>query len=259
MLLYLYLHKYKNMKKLILTILASSFLLSCSTDSSNDDSNNSSNLLPSKIIFSGPTATGIDNNSVANFEYSGSKILRTFYDDNSETIFTYSGDLITNAVTTGVSNGVPFVINQIYTYDNNNRLILYTKGSSKIEYTYLTNNQVSEKTYELDNNSGQFEQIGDNIITLNSNNEIVEVAYNNLFGGEDYIETYVYENRNNPFKNIIGHDKIYIIDKEGNSHNVLNISRSNGLNYREYFYTYNDLNYPVTRQGTGGTIQYFYD
>ena len=128
-----------------------------------------------------------------------------------------------------------------------------------MEYTYLSNNNVSEKTYELDNNSGQFEQIGENIIKLNSNNEIVEVTYNNLVGGQDYIETYVYENRNNPFKNIIGFDKLYIFSKEGNNHNVLNISRSNGTYYREYFYTYNDLNYPVSRQGTGGTLQYFYD
>lgn len=243
------------MKKLILTILASSFLLSCSSDSSNDDSNNSSNLLPSKIIFTGGIST-----SVSNFEYSGSKLLRTFRDDNSqETIYTYSGNLITNAVNTGVSNGVPFVINKTYAYDNSNRLILYSQGTFKMEFSYLSNNNISEKGYQLDINTGQYEQTYENILTLNADNEIIQVAHNNLFGGEDYIETYVYENRNNPFKNIIGFDKLYILGKEGNSHNVLNISRSNGLNYREYFYTYNDLNYPVTSQGTGGTIQYFYD
>lgn len=239
------------MKKLILTILASSFLLSCSTDSSN----NSSNLLPSKIISNGPTAPGIDNNFVTNYEYSGSKLLRTFRDDGSyECVFTYSGNLLTNEVITSVSNGAQYVTNITFEYDNSNRLILYSQGSFKMEYTYLSNNLVSQKSYQLDNNSGQFELAGENILTLNADNDIIQVAFEN-----GIIKTFVYDNRNNPFKNVTGWDKLNFVYNEGINHNVLNVSQDNGQNYQEYFYTYNDLNYPVTRQGTGGTIQYFYN
>lgn len=239
------------MKKFILIIIASSFLLSCTTDSSNNDSNNSPNLFPSKIIFTGGISTSVSTN----YEYSGSKLLRTFRDDGShETINTYSGNLITNILTTGVSNGETFVNNTTFTYDNSNRLILFSEGSFKMEFTYLSNNQVSEKGYQLDNNSGMFEQTYENILTLNSNNEVIQIA---LESG--IIKTYVYDNRNNPFKNILGIDKLNVAYKNGINHNVLNVSQNNGLSYVEYFYTYNDLNYPVTRQGTGGTFQYFYD
>ena len=140
------------MKKFILTILASSFILSCSTDSANDNSNNpsSTGMLLKTITYDGVTTT---------LNYSGNKATYFSDSDGSITTFTYNGDLIIKDEKTGGS-----VSNYINTHNySNNKLTSSTESRNSTSYSSTFNN-----TY-IYNSDGSITEIRNITSTYNGN------------------------------------------------------------------------------------------
>ena len=107
------------MKKLF--YLFSAIALTLTSCSSEDDSNNASGTLLTKIIETYDDGTV----ETIRFEYNGNKITRQYsdLDDRDETIYTYTGDLITKEeyfFDDGIDSFEEVII---YEYDSNNRLI----------------------------------------------------------------------------------------------------------------------------------------
>ncbi|PTT34643.1 hypothetical protein DBR28_13390 [Chryseobacterium sp. HMWF028] len=258
------------------------FLASCS--SSNDDTESSSNngnnnssgpVLVTKMVADGDTST---------FTYNGSKISQIKNISTGEvTLFGYSGDLITQQVTTGSS----ISYKTTYAYDGNSRLSkkiyletnLASGGTSTVEtnYSYLSANSV-KITYTANFTGSPAVRTGTKTATLNADGSLsswTETASvpNNTGGfhsATGSLQPIEYDTKNTPFKNITGFLKIVDTeDENGSSHNIL--SYNNLLNYNngtggaewgifKSTYEYNTSGYPTknvrtyyNKTGTGVT------
>ncbi|WP_396139495.1 hypothetical protein [Flavobacterium sp.] len=228
------------MKKLILTILASSFLLSCSSDSSNDDSNNpsSAGLLLKTITYDGVTTT---------LNYSGNKATYFSDSDGSIATFTYDGDLIIKEEQTGGSS-----LNSIITYNYSNNLLTSsnsTNSSSNYNSTYTYNSDGSITEIRNGNTSNSTEK---NVLFYSQGN-CVKIENYTFFNGvytlnETIISTY--DNKNSPFKNITGLYTAYYPQGNINVNNCIsqiNKDASGEITYTaQTAYQYNAQNFPVS-------------
>jgi hypothetical protein len=258
------------------------FLASCSSsnddnESSNNNGNNNDNspVLVTKMVADGDTST---------YTYNGSKISQIKNITNSEvTLFSYSGDLITQQVTTGSSTS--YKTN--YTYDGNSRLSkkIYVENNlssgtvSTVEtnYTYLSSNSV-KITYTANFTGSPAMRTGTKMATLNADGslsswtETASVPSNTggFHSATGSLQPIQYDTKNVPFKNITGFLKIIDTeDENGSTHNIL--SYNNLLNYNngsgsaewgifKSTYEYNTSNYPTknvktyyNKTGTGVT------
>ncbi|WP_147298233.1 hypothetical protein [Flavobacterium aquicola] len=103
-------------------------------------------------------------------------------------------------------------------------------------------------------------------IWLNEEGEVSKIEEykdNVLFSKREY----TYDDKNNISRNIIGYNKLFLIDVLGITHNILTYKRydSNNVLNSGYSnkYTYNSDNYPVSRVETSNsgsvyTIEYLY-
>lgn len=243
------------MKKLL--YLFSAVALTLTSCSNEDDSNNSSSsVLLTKII-----ETFEDNSTLTTeFRYSGTKLTR-ITDDDGRFDFTYTNDLITE-VKYYESNTL--LQTETYQYDSSGRVTTYviidnidTDWGSKETYTYNTNGTVSVNYYSGDASSQTNLDRTGTITFLNG--EINQISFS-----DGKIITYSYDNKNNPFKNVTGYDKINFCNQEGNGvlHNIIQEDDSTDLDDISTTYTYNSNDYPITSTETGfevTTAQYFYN
>ncbi|KAB1231834.1 hypothetical protein [Chryseobacterium viscerum] len=258
------------------------FLASCSSsnddnESSNNNGNNNDNspVLVTKMVADGDTST---------YTYNGSKISQIKNITNSEvTLFSYSGDLITQQVTTGSSTS--YKTN--YTYDGNSRLSkkIYVENNlssgtvSTVEtnYTYLSSNSV-KITYTANFTGSSAIRTGTKMATLNADGSLsswtetasVPANTGGFHSATGSLQPIQYDTKNIPFKNITGFLKIIDTeDENGSTHNIL--SYNNLLNYNngsgsaewdifKSTYEYNTSNYPTknvktyyNKTGTGVT------
>ena len=232
------------MKKLILTILASSFLLSCSSDSSNDDSNNpsSSGLLVKTITYYGVTTT---------LNYSGNKATYFLGSDGSTSTFTYNGDLIIKEEQTGGSS-----LNSIITYNYSNNLLTSsnsTNSSSNYNSTYTYNSDGSITEIRNGNTSNSTEK---NVLFYSQGNCVKIENYTFFDGVYTLNETiiYTYDNKNSPFKNITGVYTAYYPTGNVNVNNCIsqiNKNASGEITYTaQTAYQYNAQNFPISETTT---------
>jgi len=133
------------MKKLL--YLFSAIALTLTSCSSDDDSNNASGTLLTKIIETYDDGTV----ETTDFEYNGNKIVSVSsdLDFRDETIYTYTGDLITKEEYF-FDDGEGYSFEEVidYEYDSSSRLIksIRTKEDGEIEiddFTYNSNGTVS--------------------------------------------------------------------------------------------------------------------
>ncbi|PXY43220.1 hypothetical protein [Flavobacterium hydrophilum] len=247
------------MKKILCLFGALTFALtSCSSD--DDSSSDSSDL----VLLKKTISTDSDGEKVTTtYKYNGDKIV-SITDDQGEfnRYFTYTGDLITK-IEYKLPNGTVDQINT-YQYDSSNRLISFVRvepldeWGNKEVYTYNTDGTVSIKEYIGDDKT-QTELNGEGKVTF-TNGEATKIIID--YGPS---RSYIYDDKNNPMKNVLGYDKLGFEDSEasGTLHNIVS---EKDLDYDEitatYIFTYNPSGYPTKsvedEEGEKATVEYFY-
>ena len=199
--------------------------------------------------------------------YNGKKLLsRKFYtkDVLHTTInYIYDGDLITGVKVYDEPGNV-FVAEEVFTYKNSQLISKYyidyqdSKSNSKSEYSYNGNGTITELIDGWEKKS--------TIYTL-SNGEIVKAE--ETFDNKTLKYIFRYDDKNSPFKNIIGYTPFLLEDMDEyldmggikNNITIINTIESN-VQEKEIYYTYiyNSDNFPTTlRQcATCSPIEYIY-
>lgn len=246
------------MKKLLFLLSGIAFLLSsCSSDDSGNGVN-PSDILPVKII---QTFEDDGTSNTATVQYEGNKIIKVVYEPGTTVVnYTYSGNLITK---------IEHFTNQVleqeeeYQYDDNSRLTRYKRFEedenygSEVRYDYNMDGTVSFIQFSGPLSSpliptavGTFD--------FNSSGEIIAVNHE---GG--YWESYTYDAKNSPFKNILGFDKLILTGNTptGYRHNFTEEKNPHSITTTTYTYNAND--YPLTAVEDDGygisTRQFFYN
>ena len=254
------------MKKIVIGIFMV-FVVGCSNDDKSGNDNNSSTILIKKII----TNNG-SYNYLSMFSYNGNKIseIKNYGDYylSSKEVFTYTGDLITKIIKTEFNFTGPNDDTQTETfleYDIYGKIILetilYDSGTSeKIYYNYGQNGTIT--TTSINNIIGQnlnypyypsstSYAFSDNLLV----NDTKTIVYSNSY--EDISNnTYIYDNKNSPYKNIVGfnalfsnpsrqkHNLLKLINKITYKDNISNIlSTYTNTTLTEYYY--NSEGYPT--------------
>jgi len=249
------------MKKLILTIFASSFLLSCSTNSSNEESNSSSGsgMLPKTSTSGSKTTT---------YNYNGNKIVNILSSDGGSATFTYNGEFII-AENSVINNGVSGLYNSTSTMNySNNLLSSYAQNGG---FTNYSDSDTINKTYTYNQDGSITENV--NIIHTNSlgnttitvNKYIRFYSQGNCIKAEAYgpvngimtltdTRTYTYDTNNNSCKNITGLYAYYHPIGVANNNNIISETNknANGVITKtiQRVYQYNSQNYPISMAET---------
>ncbi|OOV20278.1 hypothetical protein [Flavobacterium sp. LM4] len=248
------------MKKILCLFGALTFALtSCSSDEDSSGSPSSDLVLLKKTI-----STDSEGEKVTTiYKYSGNKIV-SVTDDQGEfnRYYTYTGDLITK-IEYKLPNGTVDQINT-YEYDSNNRLIKFVRvepldelGNKEV-YTYNSDGTVSIKEYIGDDKT-QNQLNGEGKVTF-TNGEVTKIIID--YGPS---RSYIYDDKNNPMKNVLGFDKLAFEDSEASGilHNIVS---EKDLDYDEvtatYIFTYNSAGYPTksteNEEGEIATVEFFY-
>lgn len=228
------------MKKLICLISVTLILLqSCS--SGDDSSSVSTSILCKKEV---------NGTFVFDYIYNGNKIERSLANGKLNRKYYYTGDMITK-IEEYNDNQLRWITT--FTYDNGmlaTRLFVdlnpdadpnITSGDKTI-YSYNSNNTISYDEY-VGTATEQSKYSSTGIITL-LNGQVVknEAAYGTTL--------VTYDNKNSPFKNITGFDKLMP------SYNVVILGSNNPITIKYYdniintfYYQYNEQGYPISVYG----------
>ena len=242
-------------------------LTSCSTSDSASTTDENEVLVMRTI----ETYANDGSTFTTNFIYNGKKLVRATDLEGYEK-FTYTGDLVTLIEYFDAAN----TLLQTETYTYNSAGLLTSSLSLDFDfnngiretYVYNTDATVSVTGFQGDLTS-QTNLVRTGVITF-ANGDVS--TYENTIEsfGETSTTTYVYDVKNNPFKNIIGFDKLKFVNSESirGTRNVLTQSYSSpSLTYVfSSSYTYNGLNFPTLEttieDGSPSeteTTQYFYN
>ncbi|MBL0014270.1 MAG: hypothetical protein IPP30_11395 [Flavobacterium sp.] len=223
-------------------------------------------VLVKKITF-----TDADNTvgSITYF-YSGDKLNYLIDEDGNKTNFIYQGNLLIEEDTYfGTSSTL--IEKTTYDYNNSSKLITYVNvdllsdTGSRITYSHNSNGTIDYQEY-IGSQDVQDELYSSGTLTStsrieNSTNPITQEPQ--IFTGG-----FTYDNKNNPFKNVIGYDKIYFSDSDMALNYVNNVlERTDQIDSDPPYiletltYTYNTANYPtkIVHRGQSGEIEYTED
>ncbi len=246
------------MKKIFTLITLAFLAISCSSDSSSDQTY--SGVLIQKTI---QEFTNGSSSITTFYHYNGAKLSTVNSDDFLYKYF-YSGNLIIKEEIF-ISNDLAYVLN--FSYDTQNRLIQYRReaiGPGQIfrnVYHYNTDNTISVDQYFI-YETGSEEELTYAKYFMSSAGEIEKVEDYN--GSTTQTTTFSYDQKNNPFKNILGMDKLLIP-----AGFYANVTQQVYTGYppetldQTFQFTYNADDYPVTMERTIGTnhdttVHYFY-
>lgn len=212
--------------------------------------------------------------TTTNITYSGNKIAEINTGTNKQ-VFTYSGDLITKRETFN-SNVLSRITD--YTYNSDGILVStlkFTTGNpnkSKVAYTHNTNGTINFIESSI-NISTSVETIGNSgMLTVLNSNIIKKESQTPVLNGNSsgFILLFEYDNKNQPFKNVIGFSKLLDLPDNGQNNLIKTTSNSsnNGVTNPSSSitianFTYNSDNYPTETIGffngaQESTTQYFY-
>jgi hypothetical protein len=236
-------------------------LQSCSSSSNNSDNVSSIELCKRQSWVNG----------YFDYTYDGNKILTTTSGGQLAFKYFYTGDLITK-VESYASNEL--IRSTIFTY-NNKQLI------TEVALFYLTDVLEPDSSgyrrtfsYNSNNTISNVEYVG----TLSLQNTIIRTGTITLINGEEAIRSYLqienntiytttktFDDKNFPFKNVLGVDKIFPssnVGFAGRKYNVISVNYNNPSSAYNYNYQYNDQGYPISQVSTNGSTssscQYFY-
>lgn len=250
------------MKKLFALAATALFIMtSCSSDDSTNPGTNPNLGLLKKLI-----ETYDDGSSfTTDFNYNGNKLVSEVDSDGWETIYTYTGELVTEMKT--YEDETLFQTN-MFTYDPNNKLathlmLLHTQNSGyKSEYTHNADGTITVENFHGDLNN-QTTPIGTYIVTM-SNNNVTEIDMGTA------TQTFTYTNTIDPYSLIAGNEWMAVAFAEGGGVNNMatwHYENTMGTVYNDatFTYTYNAANLPVTSVETDAvtgdvvTTQFFYE
>lgn len=250
------------MKKTILFLSLSLFAFSCDGDDDLTpfDPNNAQTAIVKKIV-----ETYDDNSTLTTtFAYNDNKIINFSDSDGDSAIFTYSGDRITRI---DYYTGGTVTQTDLITYNSDSQITSYKTSTfednlgTKDDFTYNTDGTVSAVSHH--GSLTEQDQLGDPYKLFFTDGELVKkITYGNP---NTITETYTYDDKNNPFKNVIGLNKVWLIQGEIYGVNK-NMTTYSGTDHpRSVEYQYNAADFPTNSEeiGTGaesGIIsQYFYE
>lgn len=260
------------MKKLLSLFSAIALILSSCSSDSNDES------IPTPVLVTKIIEEYNSVTTIREFTYDGAKLVTETISGGLKKYYTYNGNLITHIVTK--DNNEAITSEMFLEYYSNNKIkskIVRNYDASnpniagfKTLYNHSTDNVVSGVVYygtitDQNNFSYNFK------IYYNSNNQIFR--HEDLNIDNEVIQQYSfnYDNKNSPYKNIIGYQGFIFGDSW--SH----IGNNNTLEIRDMFandftdhsylhsYDYNTLDYPLTRRSENQYFigakeyQYFYN
>lgn len=227
----------KKFKLFGLGLLLSITLLSCSKDEkSTPDS--ASIILPKKMNFIENTS----NDKVGKdtyFTYNGNKIVSSIYDNLYKNVYTYTGNFITKVEEFQYAE---LTYSWDYTYTNG-KLTSVLEKEPRYSYSKLTNyvhNTDGTVLYSSKNGKGK--------LTFKDGNLVEDATETNG------TETYEYDTKNNPFKNILGISVLLYSYKEDGAH--FNSSKNNYIKRTDKYngntsvlststISYNSNGYPI--------------
>ena len=235
------------MKKIIsLFCITFLFLQACSSESS--DNNENSIILCKHKVFS--------NGSSWDYSYDGNKILMVKTGNSILLKYYYTGDLITK-VENYDSNEI--VRRITFSYNNINQLIseenvyyLPDLTYNKTDYIHNSNNTISFIQYT--GAPGSYSVFTSGTIILVNNEE-------NIYQDNFQTITMTYDNKNSPFKNVLGVDKLFPTSQVGfggRYSNPVSVNFSNSNSSNTYQYQYNQQGYPISQIVGTSSCQYYY-
>lgn len=250
------------MKKLLFLFTATLLVLtSCSKDDDNSsDSNPATATLVKKIIYTEGTET---YSTILN--YNGNKIVSAVSSDNYKTNYTYNGDVITKTEDFDDKNVVETTTE--YTYANGKLATSFVKESGapydvKTVYTYNADGTVSFTDSNFNKTTGALVDDGGRVgkYTYSAGN-LVKKAYS--YYGTEYTNTFEYDTKNNPVKNITGFSLLLDNEEDFCANNLLKRTSSTSTGIETHTYTYDVNGFPIEQKsfynGTAyGTAQYQY-
>ena len=237
---------------------------SCSTEDPSN-SGQSTAILPKKIINIDQRVT-----YTSIYSYTGNKIT-TVDDSNGEyLVFEYTGNLITKIIDYEPDNSVHQTL--AYTYVNG-KLATYTDDEAypviyKSDLTHNTDGTVSVLHTTV---NAETKEITDNyseIMTFKNGN-LIKSIYTLSYSADIYTTNYEYDNKNHPFKNVVGCSALlgFVYDDFGNgsvnnlTKSITTYSFSSGSETDLTTYTYEDNGFPKESVATAqyvGSNKYFY-
>jgi len=239
---------------------ASLLMASCGNDDSADTTPAETTILLKKSIETdedGYVLTSI-------YTYDGNKIISATYSDDTKDVFTYTNDNITQ-IQTYDSNALDE--EEMFEYNGNGQVTTYIYKSygsgdyaERSTYVYNTNGTVTVTEY-TGTHSAQTTLRGTRVITV-VNDNITKNVFTDADGEISDTETFTFDDKNNPLKNILGIKAINMAYGIDGVNNILT-EWSGGSQDYTYAYTYNSNDFPVTftsnDDGYTSTTQYFYE
>lgn len=229
---------------------------SCSSDSESSDDNQSGDVLVKRVEYTSITDEYSEN---IEYIYNGNKLVKGVYDDGSEEIYTYDGDLITEIKFVDAGD---VISTETFTYDSSDRLTHYViDDSGFVDEEYFSYNGDGTVTGSADA-AGLIP-----IRTYHFNNDqVIKIV------GSGLTYNYTYDGKNSPFRNVTGFGKIAHVthgDHEfyGSRENIATIyETTDEVNYMTNTMIYNSNNYPVSVESDAifedepytATVQYTY-
>jgi hypothetical protein len=254
------------MKKLL--SLACFIVLSLSSCSSDTDSTSSAvnDVLVKKMVQSNEETPDYTEY----YNYIGKKISNI----NNRKYFTYTGNLITRIETYNTSTSA-LELDETLTYDASGRLSAYERAVegediiSRITFAYTPTTIITNR-FDISPTHTYFEERDVYHLSGGEIQSVVRNMYTDGVADYSYTQAYSYDSKNNPFRNIIGYDKLDLLLNwyflNGRTRNILSVQ----FNYPDFTsgYTwansYDSLNFPITstrlQDGVHPvTTQYYYE
>ena len=249
------------MKKIFMFVAAASLLMtSCGNDDSADTTPAETTILLKKSIETYQDGYVL----TSTYTYDGNKIVGGTYSDGTHDVFTYTNDNITKIQT---YDGDTLDEEETFEYNSNGQVITYIYKSydfddyaERTTYAYNSNGTITATEY-TGNHSAQTEPSGTRVLTI-LNDNITKNVSTDTNGEVSDTETFTFDDKNNPRKNILGIKAINIAYGIDGANNILT-SLSGGPEDYSYTYTYNVDGFPVTfsdnDNGNTSSTQYFYE
>ncbi len=214
-------------------------------------------VLVRRIVNSYPGAGIADQTAV--YTYEGNKITKEVYTDSDglveTTLYVYNVDnLITKIESTDIDG---LVFRETFAYEEN-KLVAYVaidfweETGVKETYEHNTGGSITVSRFTGDMTS-QIEPDGTSTIQF-TDGEVSSISFST-----GVVKSYLYDNKKNPFKNVLGFDKIAFVDGEsrgGISRNITQESTGGPLPTFSLTHTYNTtgsaIDYPVTTSISSG-------
>ncbi len=247
------------MKKIVLFLLAFT-VLSCSSDES-ETTQSDEPILIKRIAYSGGSSS--DPSDVV-YTYDGTKMVSAVVDNSMTLSYIYEGNYVTRINSYNQNN---LLTNYFINGYENGRLISrkhiipVADQGFRSEYTYNSDGTVSVANFS-GNEFVQNDTENPGKLYFGASGEIIK--YEQYAGNGTVTSTYFHDNKNNPYKNVTGFDKM--LNSTGSFHNVtseITIGADGSQSVEtSHEFLYNEFDYPKsavrTQNGSETIILYYY-